>query len=541
MKRPGTKFAASVLVTLGVTLASSAQAIPARRFALLIANNEGGAGTSPLRYAEADAQKMRNVLMELGGYQQGDIITLLGQEERAVSAALDNLEERIRGAKGQAHTTLLLYYSGHAKAGALRMGDSTLDMKQLRARLSASVADVRIGVLDSCESGAITREKGGRRGPSFLFEINDRDAARGLVLISSSSANEASQESDDLAGSFFTHYLASGLRGDADESGDQRVTLGEVYFYAYNKTVAVTTNTRSGPQHPTYSYDLKGQGDIVLSDLSQGASGVLFPEALDGSYLIFDMGREQVAAEITKQAGSERRISIPPGDYAVKKRLQDHLLMSRFSISRNNYFRVDEPSMEQVAFEDDYAKGIASKLELERTETRLTLRAVGVYQGFFSGRTRSELIQPLFLAGLSGELSAILGGHLSLDVLAGSLNNATVSLGEAGMVGYNMLQVQASLGIHWRLNLGPIGLFAGPRVAGIYLRRTFPEDQQLDGITQDHFGVSPQISLGANWYIDRDRDFSLGLLTRAGYLAFSVDENRSLFYGELGLTLGYRL
>ena len=82
------------------------------------------------------------------------------------------------------------------------------------------------------------------------------------VLIASSSADEESQESDDIGASFFTHYLASGLLGDADSSGDGKVTLAEAYTYAYARTVGETAETRAGAQrrstHAHHHRDLHG-------------------------------------------------------------------------------------------------------------------------------------------------------------------------------------------------------------------------------------------------------------------------------------------
>ena len=50
------------------------------------------------------------------------------------------------------------------------------------------------------------------------------------MLLSSSGADELSQESRALAGSVFTHHLVSGLRGAADENGDERIAQGEARY-----------------------------------------------------------------------------------------------------------------------------------------------------------------------------------------------------------------------------------------------------------------------------------------------------------------------
>ena len=65
--------------------------------------------------------------------------------------------------------------------------------------------------------------------------------------MTSSSENEAAQESERLRGSFFTHALLTGVRGAADASGDGKVTLGEAYQFAFNETLAqTTTNSPDG-------------------------------------------------------------------------------------------------------------------------------------------------------------------------------------------------------------------------------------------------------------------------------------------------------
>ena len=67
--------------------------------------------------------------------------------------------------------------------------------------------------------------------------------ARLHAYLTSSSEDEASQESDQIGSSFFTHYLVSGLRGAADASDDDLVTLEEVYRYAREETLTRTAST----------------------------------------------------------------------------------------------------------------------------------------------------------------------------------------------------------------------------------------------------------------------------------------------------------
>jgi uncharacterized caspase-like protein len=73
---------------------------------------------------------------------------------------------------------------------------------------------LRFVILDSCSSGAITRAKGGVKPQSFLFDTSV--SAEGCASLTSSSTDEASQKSDAIESSYFTHSLLAGLRGAAD-------------------------------------------------------------------------------------------------------------------------------------------------------------------------------------------------------------------------------------------------------------------------------------------------------------------------------------
>ena len=235
---------------------------------------------------------------------------LLGASSGAVRRALAELGARVGEAKGRGERTLLLvYYSGHAKDGALRLGGGTIPLDELRAALERAPADVRIGLLDSCRSGAIARTKGARPAPSFDVRTGPEPGPSGLVLIASSAAGEDSQESDAVGASWFTHHLASGLLGGADASGDGRVTLSEAYAYAYARTVGSTASSAGGVQHPVFLYELGGAGDVVLADLAPVSGRLVFPAPAEGLYVVLDRAGRAVA-EVAKGAGSERRIAL---------------------------------------------------------------------------------------------------------------------------------------------------------------------------------------------------------------------------------------
>lgn len=286
-----------------------------RRFALLIGSNDGGPERVRLRFAVTDARSVAAVLEELGGVSAGDQVLLEEATRAEVLGALRELDGRMGAARraGQ-RTELVVYYSGHSDEQGLLLGRERLGYDELRAALAAAPADLRVAILDSCASGALVRDKGGKRVAPFLAEAGAE--VRGHAYLTSAAATEAAQESDRLGASFFTHHLVSGLRGAADASGDGRVTLSEAYRFAFDETLLRTQHTRSGPQHPSFDIDLSGRGDVVLTDLARVSSQIVLDEALVGRFFVRDHERRLVA-EVHKQAGRATAIGVAPGAYRV--------------------------------------------------------------------------------------------------------------------------------------------------------------------------------------------------------------------------------
>ena len=211
-----------------------------RRFALLIGTNDGGPERIRLRYAVSDAQSFGRVLNELGGLDPADMQLLKEAGRSEVLSAISALATRVQQAKADGvRTEALVYYSGHSDEEGLLLRGELLSYAELRKALEKLPADVRIAVLDSCASGTMARTKGGVRRAPFMVDAST--TVRGQAILTSSSGDEASQESDGLGGSYFTHNLVSGLRGAADASHDGRVTLSEAYQFAFDETLARTS------------------------------------------------------------------------------------------------------------------------------------------------------------------------------------------------------------------------------------------------------------------------------------------------------------
>jgi hypothetical protein len=499
------------------------------RFALVVGDDDGGIGTRPLRYADRDARRIADILGRLGGVRPEDLRILTNADAGEVRRAFDRLDAASAAARARGEPTLLfVYYSGHSKDGELRLGDSRMPLAELRQRLAGAPADVRIGLLDSCQSGLITRSKGVRLVPAFSVEKARAEEAvpKGLVLIASSAADEESQESDDIDGSFFTHYLASGLLGDADANGDGRVTLAEAYAYAFGRTVGSTADTAAGPQHPSYLYDLGGAGDLVLTDLVPARGGLLFGAALDGVYVVLDQTRKAVA-EVAKATGEVRRLALPPGRYTLKKPEQGFLLVGKVRVG-DDMVSVEDADLKPTALADDPQKGGSG--------AEYVIGVTGGYQSFFDAATRTGLFPPAALGGLELSVRHDLGHKLvwGLDL---SLGEGSSSLSVNDLAPLPVTFGEGNLGASlWRdFDLGPFVLAIGARVALIGMIRSFVGHPELP--TQYFFTATPGLVGSATWKLGAG--WELVARARANYLFYDVDQDESLGYYELSLGVAY--
>jgi hypothetical protein len=287
-----------------------------RRFALVVAANDGGASRGRLKHALSDARAVAAVLRELGGVLETDATLLEQPRVEQLTGMFEALRARITALRaGGVRTELVFYYSGHSDEQGLLLAGAALSYRALRGLLDASAADVRVAILDSCASGAFTREKGGVRRAPFLFDASS--AVRGHAFLTSSSESEAAQESDRLGGSFFTHYLVSGLRGAADASGDRKVTLTEAYRFAFDETLARTGQTQFGAQHPAYDIRLAGTGDLVLTDLRSTASELALAPELEGRLFVRG-ANDGVFLELYKLPDRPARIALPAARYTLE-------------------------------------------------------------------------------------------------------------------------------------------------------------------------------------------------------------------------------
>jgi hypothetical protein len=305
-----------------------------RRFVLAAGANSGGHERVTLRYAVSDAAQFGDVMVKMGGVEPADYLLLEDPNLLEVHGALDQMRRQVSTSlEDGGRTEVLFYYSGHADEEGLLLGEERLAYGQLREMMDEVPADVRITVLDACASGAITRIKGGQRRQAFL--VDDSSDMQGYAFLTSSSADEAAQESDQIGSSFFTHYLVSGMRGAADVSGDGLVSLTEAYEFAFDETLASTTETRGGAQHPAYEIGLTGTGDVVMTDLREVSAALVLTEELNGRFYVRNTNR-QLVVELFKPAGRTVELGLEPGSYSVYMTREEELFLGDSTLAEGD-------------------------------------------------------------------------------------------------------------------------------------------------------------------------------------------------------------
>ncbi|MEP6861353.1 MAG: caspase family protein [Deltaproteobacteria bacterium] len=345
------------LIVACVLAAATGAAGAVTRYALVIGNDTGDRDEMALRYAEHDAEHFAATLVDLGGFAPGDVIVLRGGDADAARAALIALNDRIRTA-GPADTMLVVYYSGHADAEALHLGATNFALTQLEQLVRGSPAAFRLLVVDACRSGALTRVKGGKPANSFPIALGDTLAADGVVFWTASAASEEAQESDSIKGSFFSHFLVSGLAGPADADNDGAVTTAEAYEYARAATLRASSRTLAGTQHPTFRDELAGRDAIVLTrpGAADPRRGAIRVPADRDMIVLAGSAEGPVVAEVGVHDRT-RRLNVRAGKYFIRARGDTHLLEGTIDVAAGVEHVVADRELARVDYIEVAAKG----------------------------------------------------------------------------------------------------------------------------------------------------------------------------------------
>lgn len=324
------------------------------RYGLYIGSNDGGKSHERLLYAGSDAIAFQKIMTDIGGISKSNGILLLDPTKEDVDTAFQIISGMMEKKSADAkRSEFVFYYSGHSNENALLLGKTTYDYSSLKAAITNVPSDVHVVILDSCYSGNFIRTKGGSKQKPFL--IDDSSVVKGHAYLSSSSSQESSQESDEIGSSFFTNAMINGLRGAADTSGDKKVTLNELYSYAFNETLSKTENT-ADPQHPNYNITLVGSGDLVLSDVSASDCILALSRELTGRVIVRDKSGKLVS-EVNKTAQTPIYLALEEGQYGVSVIGEYATLHGNFTLQPKQTYALSAANLSPIARAETRSRG----------------------------------------------------------------------------------------------------------------------------------------------------------------------------------------
>jgi hypothetical protein len=413
-----------------VTAPAPASLLRPPAYALIIGSNRGGPGQEQLQYAEQDARRVAEMLTELGGYASSRVQIMEQPSRTQLAAALEVMAGKLEAHSRRGERTIFFfYYSGHARADGLNLGQETFSLTELRGKLLVLPATVVLTVLDACQSGAFSRVKGSEPAADFSFNSVMQLSTAGIAVMASSGPSELSQESDRLRSSFFTHHLLAALRGVADSDRDGHVTLAEAYRYAYHRTLVDTASTSVGSRHVTLEMGLRGKGELILSYLAEANAQLELPPPLRGDVLIERRPSGSVLAELHKAPGEPMRLGLAPGEYRAFLRKGGEHRECRVFLREGQTTTLDEGRCQPLADTAIAFKGADSGRARWALELAFGLRSNDGYPpqaaseyGFRPLARKAPFSGLLLSEQLALDLTVVRAIHPNLDLLASFLH-----------------------------------------------------------------------------------------------------------------------
>jgi hypothetical protein len=245
---------------------STPSAVVGEKWAVVIGISDYRGDGLNLRYADRDAEAIRDFLIEKGGFNT-DRVRFLSNRHATYQEIRTALFSFL--AATQPDDLVLIFLAGHGVQDAVNpdsyfflahdsqvgnLGGTAIPMWDLGNVMDYTIRAQRILVLaDTCHSGAALERGGPQDGKNLNFfnkylEVLARK--KGRLVLTASQAHEGSLETTKLAHGVFTQAILLGLSGAADDNpADGVVTAGELIDYVRSKVPEET----QGEQHPSYS------------------------------------------------------------------------------------------------------------------------------------------------------------------------------------------------------------------------------------------------------------------------------------------------
>ncbi|MGK7940935.1 MAG: GUN4 domain-containing protein [Crocosphaera sp.] len=222
------------------------------KIALLIGSGQfESQDLEPLPKTSADLEAMKKALIdpELGGFLESDVTVLPNPEKQQMEDAIYDLFDRY---KRKRDDLLLLYFSGHGitdETGTFYFSTQQTRKDNGRLRPTTALSSIQVHkymnkcrskriaiILDCCHSGAFP--DGMSAKGTVKPQIEEQLGGEGRAILTAARATEYAWAKDELPLSAYTYYLLEGVNtGEADQDGNDWLSLKELHYYAKRKIV----------------------------------------------------------------------------------------------------------------------------------------------------------------------------------------------------------------------------------------------------------------------------------------------------------------
>lgn len=234
-----------------------------RVFAVMVGISDYPGQENDLPFTAEDARKLRQTLTADGVLSDQSVVLV---DAQATRASLRSAFQRVAAAAGP-DDLFLFFYSGHGgqisapvsatepdgKSETIELYDGAITDTELGQMFGQVHSHMALLVLDSCFSGGFSRNVITRPGIMGLFS-SEEDLTSAVA--------EKFQ-----AGGYLSHFMQTGLSGDADENHDHVITAGELSAYV-RRQFAQQGNLASenGSGERNYQYPVVDRGGIDIDE-----------------------------------------------------------------------------------------------------------------------------------------------------------------------------------------------------------------------------------------------------------------------------------
>jgi len=202
------------------------------------------------------------------GYREGNILYVENASQaefKAIFGTANNFKGKLFNNVKPGQSDVFIYYTGHGApnpesneaylvpvdcdpAQAARNGYSlkTLYDNLSRIRYKSLTVVIDASFSGDTETGMLLQDT----SPVYIEEEDPLLKIKNAVVMTSAAGSQISSWYPEKGHSLFTYFLLRGLRGEADESGDNTVTLGELKNYVTDNVGSLARKLSSREQTP---------------------------------------------------------------------------------------------------------------------------------------------------------------------------------------------------------------------------------------------------------------------------------------------------